>query len=186
MITLPHKQKKPPFLSLGLDLSVNATGVILLEATPTGPKALLEEEIKIAGEGLKRKRLIAARVMEIVHARKPDRIVIEGYSLAAKNMSSVIPLVELGALVRLSFQLDGIGWLDPNASQVKKFATGKGNSPKDVVMMHVLKRWGHESKTNNTADAFVCAAIGLAHANRLGGTTVEQRAIAGAVKFNVN
>ena len=24
------------------------------------------------------------------------------------------------------------------------FATGKGNSPKEKIMMHVLKRWGHE------------------------------------------
>ena len=62
---------------------------------------------------------------------------------------------------------------------MKKFVTGKGNSPKDQVMMHVLKRWGHTSKSNNTADAFVCAAMGLAHANRLAGVTLDMRAIVG-------
>ena len=51
-------------------------------------------------------------------------------------------------------------------------------------MMHVLKRWGHESKTNNTGDAYVCAAMGLAHANRLAGVTMDMRALAGAMKAN--
>ena len=182
MITIP-KPKPRTFLSLGIDLSLSATGLVLLDGRATGPHAVIEEEIKITGEGIIRKLAIVERVMDTIEGWSPDRIVIEGYSLG-KNMSSTVPLVEIGAILRLSLFLDKHGWLDPNASQVKKFATGKGNSPKDVVMMHVLKRWGHQSKTNNTADAYVCAAIGLAHANRLTGATIEQRAIAGAVKLN--
>ncbi len=182
MITIP-KAKPKTFLSLGIDLSVNATGLVLLDGRAEGPHCLIEQEIKLAGEGIDRKRRIVMEIMETVEAWAPDRIVVEGYSLG-KNMSSTVPLVEIGAILRLSLFLDKHRWLDPNASQVKKFATGKGNSPKDVVMMHVLKRWGHQSKTNNTADAYVCAAIGLAHANRLTGATIEQRAIAGAVRFN--
>ena len=122
--------------------------------------------------------------MELITERQPDRIVLEGYSLNMKNASSVVPLVELGGLMRFMLHLDGHVWYDPRATEVKKFATGKGNSPKEVVMMHVLKRWGHESKTNNTADAYVCAAMGLAHANRLAGVTLDMRALAGAMKAN--
>jgi hypothetical protein len=50
----------------------------------------------------------------------------------------------------------------------------------------VLKRWGHTSMTNNTADAFVCAAMGLAQANALQGVTMEMRSIAGAMKALAN
>jgi hypothetical protein len=49
-------------------------------------------------------------------------------------------------------------------------------------MMHVLKRWQHESMTDNTADAFVCAAMGLAQANALAGVTMQMRSIAGEMK----
>jgi crossover junction endodeoxyribonuclease RuvC len=113
-------------------------------------------------------------------------IVIEGYSLNMKNASSVVPLVEVGCAVRLMLYLDGLTWFDPRAPEVKKFATGKGNAPKDVVMMHVLKRWGHESKTNNTADAYVCAAMGLAASDQLPGTNAEMRAVAEKMKANTS
>jgi hypothetical protein len=42
----------------------------------------------------------------------------------------------------------------------------------------------NESKTNNTADAYVLACMGLAHANRLKGVTLDQRTIVGNVKLN--
>ena len=53
-------------------------------------------------------------------------------------------------------------------------------------MMHVLKRWGHESKTDNTADAYVCAALGLATSNQLPGITQDMRAIAGKQSLKTN
>ena len=69
--------------------------------------------------------------MQTVQDDKPDRIVMEGYSLNMKHASSVIPLVELGGLLRFMLHLDGFKWYDPRATEVKKFVTGKGNSPKD-------------------------------------------------------
>jgi crossover junction endodeoxyribonuclease RuvC len=175
--------------SLGVDLSTSATGVVLLQEAPKGapPKCLLETEIKFPKlAGIERSTAICHAVMQVAQERKPGRIVLEGYSLNMKNASSVIPLVELGGLLRFFLRLDGFTWFDPRATQVKQFATGKGTSPKDVVMMHVLKRWGHESKTNNTADAYVCAAIGLAQCNRLHGVTVPMRAIGGELQPNSN
>jgi crossover junction endodeoxyribonuclease RuvC len=171
---------------MGLDLSATATGIVMLQSNGAKhPDCLLEMEVlpkKLAG--MERVRFIATEVMERIHLHKPDRVVVEGYSLNLKNASSVVPLVEVGGAVRLMLHLDGIPWFDPRAPQVKEFATGKGNSPKELVMMNVLKRWGHESKTNNTADAFVCAAMGLAHANLLPEITLRMRAIVGELKLN--
>ena len=103
---------------------------------------------------------------------------IEGYSLNLQNKSSIIPLVELGGILRFCMVLDGLTWYEVKASQVKQFATGSGNSKKAQVMMNVLKRWGHESKSDNTADAYVLAAIGLGSANLLKGLTQVQYGIA--------
>ena len=162
--------------SLGIDLSTTATGLVLLEAADglSGPHVLLEREIKVKKlTGMARHRAIVTDVMETVIQHLPVRIVIEGYGLNTKHASSIVPLVELGGLLRFMLHLDELEWLDPRPSQVKKFATGNGAAPKDQVMMHVLKRWGHTSKSNNTADAFVCAAIGLAHLGRAIGATKE-------------
>jgi len=129
---------------------------------------------------------VMAEVMQVILAQGPSKIVIEGYSLNMKNASSVIPLVELGGLMRFMMQIEGMTWYDPRATEIKKFATGKGGSPKEVVMMNVFKRWEYESKTNNIADAYVCAAMGLAQANRLQGITLDMMAIAGQMKATSN
>ncbi|MCL4743809.1 MAG: crossover junction endodeoxyribonuclease RuvC [Burkholderiaceae bacterium] len=177
-----------PISSLGIDLSTSATGLVLLrENGAPRPDLLHEEEIKPDKvTGVERSRFIVAHVMELIHGRKPDKIMIEGYSLNMKKASSVIPLVEVGGLLRFMLHLDGFAWYDPRAAEVKKFATGKGNTTKAQMMMHVLKRWGHESKSDNTADAFALAALGLAQANRLPGITMEMRKIAGSLPLRKN
>jgi crossover junction endodeoxyribonuclease RuvC len=174
------------YSSMGLDLSTAATGIVMLQASGLKkPFCVLEMEVKPkAMTGMDRVRFIVTEIMERVHLHKPDRIVVEGYSLNMKNAASVVPLVELGGLLRFMLHIDELKWLDPRAGQVKEFATGKGNSPKDMVMMNVLKRWGHESKTNNTADAYVCAAMGLAHVGRLPEISARMIAIAGELKLN--
>lgn len=176
-----------PITSLGLDLSATASGLLLLKENGTKePLVMLEREIKPGTmRGATRMQKIATVVMETIHEHKPDKIVVEGYSLG-KNANSTIPLVEIGGLVRFLMFLDGLSWFDPRASQVKKFATGSGSASKDQVMMWVLKRWGHTSMSNNTADAYTLAAMGLAQANRLPGITQPMRAIAGDMPLRKN
>lgn len=172
-----------PLTSLGLDMSATASGIVLLGENGTAqPDLLLAKEITPKTVGMIRAREVVLETMELIHEHKPSKIVVEGYSLG-KNVNSTIPLVEIGGLLRFMLHLDELPWFDPRASEVKKFATGKGNSPKDVVMMWVLKRWGYTSPSNNVADAYVLAAMGLAQANRLPGITKEMRAIAGSLKL---
>ena len=176
-------------VSMGLDISTSATGLVVLQANPDHAHPHLTLEMEISSKqpsGAARNRDLAMQIMQRIHDHEPDKITIEGYSLNMKNAGSVIPLVELGGIVRLMMHLDEISWYDPTASEVKKFCTGKGNAPKNVVMMNVLKRWGHESKTDNTADAYVCAALGLATSNQLPGITQEMRAVAGKLALKCN
>lgn len=44
---------------------------------------------------------------------------------------------------------------------VKKYATGKGNAPKDAVLLHVARRYPHvDVQNNNEADALILATMG--------------------------
>jgi crossover junction endodeoxyribonuclease RuvC len=176
------------FTSMGIDLSTSATGIVILgETGEATPETLFVEEIKPKnGPGMKRAREIVTRIMEIIHITKPDRLVVEGYSLNTKNASSIVPLVEIGGVLRLMLLLDGLTWFDPRAGEVKKFVSGKGNTPKSHIMMFVLKRWGFQSATDNIADGYALAAMGLAQANRLPGITKEMRATVGAIKPRTN
>ena len=47
---------------------------------------------------------------------------------------------------------------------VKRFAAGKGNAPKDTVLLHVARRWPDVPvRDNNQADSLVLAAMGARH-----------------------
>lgn len=170
-----------PYRSLGIDPSTSATGIVLLQAPDVvkEPHVILEHEIKPkeAMKGMIRLRFICTEVMKLIHHWEPDQVVIEGYSLNTKHASSIIPLVELGGLLRFMFHIDQMQWLAPRATTVKKFVTGTGNAAKDKVMMHVLKKWGHESMSNNTADAYALAAMGLAKSGKLSVTKDQQKVV---------
>ena len=177
-----------PLLAMGIDPSTSATGIVLLrESGEPRPALEMETEIKAPDlTGIERNRYIVTRIMETIHEHRPDKIVVEGYSLNMKNASSVVPLVELGGLLRFMLHIDRLVWYDPRASELKKFVVGKGTADKAQMMMHVLKRWGHESATSNIADAYGLACMGLAQANRLPGINKEMRAIAGAMVSRTN
>lgn len=164
-------------IAVGIDPSIHNTGVVVLgeSGSKLPPECLLESIIQHKKLlGIPRLMAICHDVMYIVHSFNPQAIVIEGYSLNMKNATSVIPLVELGSMLRFMMHLDGLEWYAPKAPTLKKFVTGKGNSPKDHVMMHVLKRWGHTSKSNDTADAYGLACMGLLIEGALLDYTQEQ------------
>jgi Holliday junction resolvasome RuvABC endonuclease subunit len=178
-------------LSLGLDMSCSASGVVLLTHDDAKKPIVLHHEVikypKLTG--VARAQAIVLHVMELVHGKglrqDIDRIVIEGYSLG-KFASSTIPLVELGGLLRFMLKLDGYPWLDPRAVQVKKFGSGSGNAKKNMMVMSVYKRWGFEAKDDNEADAYVCACIGLLHAGKLTGSTQDMQKIVGELATRCN
>jgi len=94
----------------------------------------------------------------------PNVVVVEDYAYGASNKSHQIG--ELGGLVRLVIaeysevinQFCLSIFLSP--TQVKKFATGVGNSKKNIMLMHMFKQFGIELKDDNQADAFYLAAMG--------------------------
>jgi len=174
---------------IGIDPSTSATGIVVINKNePNLTEPLIAYEIKPAPKltGIDRYVAIITEIMKLVESYRPVFIVIEGYSLNMRHASSVIPLVEIGSLLRFMLRVEKISWLDPRASELKKFATGKGNTPKDTVMLNVYKKWGFEATTNNIADAYVLAMMGLAHIGKLPGATKEMSKIANGLKLKCN
>lgn len=151
---------------MGLDLSTTSTGLIVLQSYSSGPVTKsLEAEVLIKsnpGEGgsLKRAERISDGVLETVQTFAPDFTVIEGYSHSSKWSQAVT--VELGTVVRLMLNACAVHWVVVPPSSLKKFVTGKGNSPKSVMIAEVYKRWGYETSSDDMADAYGLACMGLA------------------------
>ena len=44
-------------------------------------------------------------------------------------------------------------------SEIKKFATGKGNAKKELMVKEVYRKWGFDTDNHNTADAYAIARL---------------------------
>lgn len=171
---------------LGIDPSATATGLAALSPSPglingaRRPIVGLAREFKPKTIGLKRALQISDHVVATVEEVQPDLAVVEGYAFS--NQHTLATLVEIGTLIRLMLLRLGVPYLEPTASQVKKFATGNGNANKDLVLLNVYKRWGIEAPTNNVSDALAMGAIGLAHLGQLEPLTKEQAKIVSEIR----
>ena len=112
------------------------------------------------------------KIADAVHAivRNCHLICIEVPFVHPQHTAAVIPLLYLHHEIRRrllanpTYRARQIYEVAPTA--LKKFVTGKGNAPKDAMMMHAFKRWGFTAATNHQADAFGLAMIAAALAGR--------------------
>jgi len=176
-------------IALGIDLSLTGTGLVVLDED----KLIYSECFKPKNKsGSRRLVEIRCKISKTLKEYAPALVCLEGYSFRSRGRA-VFQIGELGGIVRvLLYESDlhgsdlyesGIKWLEIAPSQVKKFATGKGNSGKDLILQQVYKRWGQEFETSDEADAFVLAKIGtilLGHKEKL---TVQQGEVIKAIKY---
>ena len=90
----------------------------------------------------------------------PDKsiVAIEGFSFSSKGQG-VSTQYGVGFAIRFALINRGIMYIEPTPSQVKKFASGKGNTPKDGLVLPIFKQWGFEHSSDNVRDAFILAQI---------------------------
>jgi Holliday junction resolvasome RuvABC endonuclease subunit len=174
-------------LWIGIDPSYSGMAVVALVSSPGIPgglgtlHALDKYPAGTFGQGGVRLRYIYdgltalfANLRDHFHVR---RVAVEGYSPGSKFNREI--LGELGGIVRLAVHDvfgDAAGALlvvPPSA--VKKFATGKGNAPKDNVLLAVYKKWEIEFDSNDLADAYTVARV--ARAMDVGTTVAYELAV---------
>lgn len=120
---------------LGLDLSLTATGWALV--WDGSPKWGV---IKSKHRSVKRLSEIRNEVRVIIYQEQPSLAVIEGYSYGSHQ--GMAGLAELGGVVRLLLLDMGVPFIVVQPTTNKKFATGKGNAEKDLMLKRVFQHWG--------------------------------------------
>ena len=164
---------------MGIDPSLTATGIVVLKNGEVVHQEVLKNRPSLLT--IERVQDIYFQITEAVYRFTPQIIVIEGLSFSSRGQG-VDAIFYLGWRIREELSLQVMPWIESPPSQVKKFATGKGNSGKEVVMKDVYKRWGYDTDDNNLADAYVMAQIGLAYLESEEGLTLFQQEVIDALQ----
>jgi Holliday junction resolvasome RuvABC endonuclease subunit len=136
---------------VGLDLSLTATGVANGRTTWTiDPGAL---------RGPARLDLIARKVRDA--AQDARLVAIEGYAFGRPH--GMAALGELGGVIRWMLWNLGIPYAEVPPASLKRYATGKGNAPKQDVLAAAIRRGGDlfDGSDDNRADAWWLRAMAM-------------------------
>ncbi|CAH0186781.1 hypothetical protein [Peribacillus simplex] len=137
---------------VGIDPSTKCGLVILKDGEV---RTALEIKTKVE-EDPQRFMDIAAQIRR--HILETDIIYIEGFSYGSKGRG-VSTQYGIGWLIRVELLKNGYSYTDVPPTSLKKFASGKGNTKKDALVLPIYKRWGFESNSDNIRDAYVLAQI---------------------------
>ena len=155
---------------IGLDLSLTATGVAIIEIDDGGPFYPRTRTVQssAAGMGIEGRALRMATICNLIEAH------VCGF------LPSDLVIIEQPAFSRTTghhHDRSGLWWLAVNRALqhsctvvevtpggLKKYLTGKGSAGKDEVLLAVARRFPEvDVANNNEADALGLAAMGADH-----------------------
>jgi crossover junction endodeoxyribonuclease RuvC len=142
---------------MGLDLSLTRTGYAL----PDGSYGVLVPPNDV-NRGMPRLRWIRNTTVAMAKLQAVDLVVIEGYAMGMGREAQNHAMGELGGVVRLGMFDAGVRYVDVAPATLKRYATGKGNANKELVLVEAVKRLGYQGSDNNEADALWLRQMGLA------------------------
>ena len=147
--------------SIGLDLSLTKTGVVILQKGKIIYRGLIKS--KPVGDKpkdeLQRIVDISLAVAVLIDQYSPSVAIIENLAFMAKG-TSLTQLAGLSYLVRSKLAQKNIPFFLVAPTSLKKFVTGSGKGEKDAMMAFTLQRYGIMIPENNECDAFALAKIG--------------------------
>lgn len=150
-------------ITMGVDLSLTGTGVIVLRNGEIIHEELIKSKsTKTYVDEVRRIQQIVQSIITIAGGYSPQLVVIEGLAFMARNTTALVQLAGLNYLLRAALVGQGIPFVIVAPSTLKKFVTGKGSGPKDVMMLETFKRWGVTLVDNNVCDAYGLAKTGEA------------------------
>lgn len=151
---------------MGLDLSINGTGVCLPDGTSYTIKC-------VAAQGDGRINIVRDRIRkDLVNV---DLVVMEDFPAKLQAAAAkAIGLVQ--GSVRSALMDARVPYTVMSPATLKKFATGQGNCDKAAMILAAFKRTGIEFRDNNRCDAWWLRAAGHDHyENPLFGMPALQR-----------
>lgn len=133
---------------LGLDLSLTSSGLALPDGSVTS--------IKTKTKGCTRLAEVRDRVIKYLVDSNADYVAMEGYAFGRPNQAHYIG--ELGGVVKTALHEAGCHFVVVPPSNVKMYATGKGNANKDEVLSAAVLAFGF-AMSNDEADALWLRAM---------------------------
>lgn len=149
---------------VGIDPSLTGTGIVVLDDGSITSKKLIKTKPNDGGPQGEIERLltIKAQIQEVIEQVRPKLVLMEGLAFSARNTTALMQLAGLSYLIREYLAVRKIPFVIVAPTTLKKFVTGKGNGPKDIVILETYKRYGISFLDNNLCDAFGLAQCGLA------------------------
>lgn len=150
--------KEAVSIAIGIDQSL--TGFALTFINADNPEEHETWVYKSPYSGVQRLADIRAWMLAKIRGIAPAKIfdiAMEGTVLASH---SALVLGELAALVKLTFWDMGKETpLQIPPMTLKKYASGKGTSKKQEMLLQIFKRWGVEFNDDNAADSYALARL---------------------------
>lgn len=156
--TMPIDPKEDHYI--GLDLSLTASGVVVLNAGGTVKE---HHVIKVKTKGVERLNNIQGEIRSIIGMYNIKRVCIEEYAFGAQGKTFHIG--ELGGVVKLLLYRMKVRHEGVPPTVLKKFTTGKGGGEganKDQMTLYAFKNWAFTGVDNNEVDAFCLARFAMA------------------------
>jgi len=142
---------------LGIDPSLTATGCVKLKDGSILSKQLIKTKPSgsLPIEELGRLQYIR----DSIDTTDVKIAAVEGLAMMSRKSTSLVQLSGLNYFIREYLQLSEVPFIIVPPTVLKKFITGKGNSPKELMLLEVYKRYGVSFDDNNTCDAYCLARI---------------------------
>lgn len=157
---------------IALDLSLTCVGYA---STRLGSGTFRPE-----GRGMRRLNGILEEIRHLIPGH--HLVLVEGYSYASKGRA-VVSIGELGGVVRLYLWKSGIPYVEIPPSSMKKVATGKGNAPKELVLVEAVRRLGYGGASNHVADALWLLQAAQQHYDLPGKVDLPKAHLSGLAKI---
>jgi crossover junction endodeoxyribonuclease RuvC len=165
-------EQQSTIVTVGLDMSLTSSGFSLFNG-----KEIVFETIKTKPANFNNDLDRLQHITNTVLSKIPHYatlICIEDYFVPQSKMQfgAALSLCALGTLMRMKLYESGLPFIVVSPNQLKKFATGKGNAQKSLVIREVYKKYNIDVKDDNQADAIVLAKIAEACLKFKGGNRV--------------
>lgn len=92
-----------------------------------------------------------AKLKEIINLEQIGLIVYE--RVAGQHATAIIHASKMVAIIETLCEEIGIQYTAYSATEIKRFATGKGNANKDAMVKAAQEKYGYDGTDDNIADA---------------------------------
>jgi len=144
--------------AVGIDTSFTGTGFaikaekgFIYKTIKTKPEDFVDDTDRICSSEMKYFKSIPVDT---------DSVYIEDVFVGhGPSAGASLRLALLAGCVRAGLRDKGIKFTIVQPTMVKKYISGKGNVPKDIIIKEVFKKFGIDTNDNNIADAICMASM---------------------------